>query len=132
MSYATVADLEAAFGAAEIEQLLGADRTADAVLARADSAIDGYLAGRYATPLTAPPPVIVATACDLARYWLFDDAAPERVRQAYTDAVTWLKDVAAGKFVLALSLAAAETVAVGAPDFAAPDRVFDADTLVDY
>lgn len=132
MSYAAQTDLEAAFGATEILQL--ADRNQDAVadpgviaaaLARADSVIDGYLGGRYAVPLTAPyPPVIVATACDLARYWLYDNAATERVREGFEDALAWLKDVAASKVLLQLPAASANA-ASGSPDGSAPDRMFD-------
>lgn len=132
MTYATQTDLEDAFGAAEILQL--ADRDQDGViddgvvaaaLARADSVIDGYLGGRYALPLATPyPPVIVATACDLARYWLYDNAATERVREGFEDAINWLKDVAAGKVLLQLP-AARSNVAIGSPDGSAPDRTFD-------
>lgn len=139
MTYATQADLEDAFGASELVQI--ADRDGDslpdpgflaAVLERADSFIDGYLAGRYALPLDAPyPPVIVATACDLARYWLYDDAAPERVKEAFDAAVAWLKDISAGRALLQLP-AATENADVGSPDYTASDRVFSADTLADY
>lgn len=135
MPYATQTDLEDAFGAAEILQL--ADRDGDglpdagfvaAALDRADSLIDGYLAGRYALPVSPAPAVLTATACDLARYWLYDDAAPDRVRQAYEDAVAWLKDVAAGKVLLQLPAAGAG-VSSGSPDWDAPDRTFSFDAL---
>jgi phage gp36-like protein len=132
MTYATQTDLEDAFGATEILQLADRDQdevidagVIEAALARADSVIDGYLGGRYALPLATPfPPVIVATACDLARYWLHDDAATERVREGFEDAMAWLKDVAVGKVLLQL-LAASANVAVGSPDGSAPDRTFD-------
>jgi len=139
MSYAAQADLEDAFGAAEILQL--ADRNQDgsadtgvvaAILERADSVIDGYLGARYAVPLTAPyPPVIVATACDLTRYWLYDDIATDRVREGFEDAMEWLRDVASGKLVLQLSAASAD-VARGSPTAVGPDALFslDAETLL--
>lgn len=132
MTYATQTDLEDAFGATELVQI--ADRDGDglpdagflaAALKRADSCIDGYLSGRYALPLAAPyPPVIVAAACDLARYWLYDNEATERVREGFEDAMVWLKDVAAGKVLLQLPAASAN-VAIGSPDGSAPDRTFD-------
>lgn len=88
MTYATEADLEAAFGAAELDQLLAPHGVAGATvlaaaLARADSLIDSYLAGRYLVPLTPVPAVVLGMAVDLARYFLYDDAVPERVRLAY-------------------------------------------------
>lgn len=139
MTYATQADMEDAFGATEILQIADRDGDSlpdagflDAVLERADSCIDGYLSGRYALPLATPyPPVIVATACDLARYWLYDNEATERVREGFEDAMAWLKDVAASKVLLQLPAASAN-VAVGSPDGSAPDRVFSADTLAGY
>lgn len=138
MPYATQTDLEDAFGVAEIVQL--ADRDGDtvadaafvaAVLARADSLIDGYLSGRYALPIDPIPVVLTATACDLARYWLYDDAAPDRIRSAYEDAIAWLKDVASGKVLLQLP-AAAVGVSAGSPDWSAPERQFSADTLANF
>lgn len=139
MPYATQADLEDAFGATEILQI--ADRDGDglpdagllaAISERAYSFINGYLAGRYALPLSAPyPPVIIAASCDLERYWLYDDAATERVREGFEDVIAWLKDVDAGRVLLQLP-AATESLAAGSPDYSAPNRVFSADSLVDY
>lgn len=60
----------------------------------------------------------------MARYWLHDNEATERVREGFEDAMVWLKDVAAGKVLLQLPAASAN-VAVGSPDGSAPDRVFD-------
>ena len=141
MPYASAADLEDAFGEAEIAQFADPGKI-DAALVRADGLIDGYLAGRYLTPLAAPiPPVIVAAAADLARYFLYDDAAPDRVRAAYEDVLAWLKDAAAvqaatgfaprfglkeaaaGGVVLPLPAVGGEGL-VGAPVGAAEPRVF--------
>jgi phage gp36-like protein len=107
VSYANRDELQARFGEAELVQLT--DRTKsgqvdDAVLARAladaDAEIDSYLAGRYALPLDTVPPVVVAAACDLARFRLYGIRAPEPVRQRYEDARAWLRDLAAGKALL--------------------------------
>lgn len=109
MPYATVNDLKTAFGEREIAQLTQrradyvetADATAgDAFLEQASSEIDSRLAVRYAVPVAPPPKVLVALCCDIARYRLFDDAAPETVRTRYEDAIRWLNDVAAGRAVL--------------------------------
>ena len=140
MTYATQTSLEDAFGVKEILQI--ADRDVNgavdatalaAVLARADSVIDSYLVGRYARPLVTPhAPMVVGTACDQARYSIFDDAAPVEVRKRYEFAMAWLKDVASGKAVLSLPLATAEASALGSPEFSAPPRVFDATTLARF
>lgn len=133
MAYATPADLDDAYGSVEILQLSERDGNGaavlTAVLARADSLIDGYLAGRYALPISPPiPPVLTAVACELARYWLFDDAAPERVKDGYDQAMAWLKDVAAGRFTLNAPLVGDESAA-GSPAWRAPTRLFTAATL---
>ena len=129
MTYATPLDLENAFGTAEILQL--ADRDGDgladtavlnAILTRADALIDGYLAGRYAVPVA-----LMATAGDLARYWLYDDAAPERVREAYEDALAWLREVAAGRIGLNLPATGANPLP-GSPLGSAESRQFTRDT----
>lgn len=138
MAYATQTHLEDAFGADEVLQIADRDRDGlpdagfvDAALDRADSLIDGYLAGRYALPVSPVPPVLTAAACDLARYWLYDDAAPDRVRQAFEDAMVYLQAVAAGKVLLQLPAAAAG-VSAGSPDWDAPPRLFSAETLAGY
>lgn len=129
MTYATQTDLEDAFGAAEIAEIADRDRDGEidapalaAVLTRADALIDGYLGVRYAVPVASPPPILTATACDLARYWLYDDAAPERVRQGYDDAVAWLEGVAAGK--VALGLPVADAPLAGSPQSQSSPRIF--------
>lgn len=140
MSYATQTHLEDAFGSAEIKQVADRDLsgTADpafiaAALARADAVIDSYLAGRYAIPIAPVPPVIVAVACDLARYYLYDDAAPERVSKDHADAIAWLKAAAHGDVIL-IGAAGPEASAAqpGPPASDAPDRVFSATTLTNY
>ncbi|MDP1681083.1 MAG: DUF1320 domain-containing protein [Burkholderiales bacterium] len=69
-------------------------------LTDASDAIDGYLSGRYAVPLATPPQAIGRIACDLARYYLFDDQATDTVQKRYDTAVQFCRDVAAGKVSL--------------------------------
>lgn len=66
----------------------------------AADAIDGYLSGRYTVPLATPPQAIGRIACDMARYYLFDDQATETVQKRYDSAVQFCRDVAAGKVSL--------------------------------
>lgn len=69
-------------------------------IADAESAIDGYLASRYATPLATPPAVVKRLACDIARYYLYDDHATEAVTKRYDAAIAFFRDVSAGKVTL--------------------------------
>lgn len=102
MTYAIRADLEKHYGADEIEQresMLPAGAV-DSALSDADALIDGYLAARYCIPLAPVPANLVQFACAIARYTLLGEAATERARNDYKDAVAWLKDVQAGRVTL--------------------------------
>jgi len=104
-----VTDLQQRFSGHELVQLSDRAGTGDAdlaiiemALADAAAEINGYLAGRYALPLTVTPPIINRVACDIARYRLYDQAAPESVRERYEDARRLLEAVASGKAKLGL------------------------------
>lgn len=116
MPYATQQDLVDRFGAAELVGL--SDRAAtgeiDAAvvagaLADAEELVNGYLAKRYALPLSVQPARLTGVVCDLARYALYTYEPPEVVRTRHKDAVAWLRDVAAG--VVQLPAAGAEPAA---------------------
>lgn len=126
MPYATQADLVTRFGTDELIQLT--DRVngnaidaavVSAALGDADALIEGYLASRYALPITPVPPMLKRMAADLARYMLHGNAATELVRKAYEDALKLLRDLADGR----AALAGAAPVAVGAVPAAAAGDV---------
>ena len=102
--YCTADDLVLRFGQREITQLTDYDRDDQpdaAVLnqAMADTAaeIDSYIGARYPLPLDTVPAVLELHACDICRFRLYRDGAPEEVAERYTIAIRWLKDVAQGK-----------------------------------
>lgn len=112
-NYCTRADMLDRFGAEELIQLTDrpnpetreyAGVIDEAVLARAlaDAAaeIDGYLAGRYPTPLDPVPDAIARYACDIARYQLYATAPTDNVKKRYDDARKYLLEV--GKGVIGL------------------------------
>lgn len=113
MSYATISDLIARFGEAEI--VARSDRTGSGVvdteaveraLADAAAEIDGYIGARYTLPLPAVPAVLTRVACDIARYRLWQDAASEEVRTRYEDARRLLEAVSRGVVSLGVPLSA--------------------------
>ena len=77
-------------------------------VADAQSAIDGYLGGRYGTPLPTPPAVVKRLACDMARYYLYDDQATETVQKRYDAAIAFFRDVSGGKVSLGIEVNAAK------------------------
>lgn len=109
MAYATLADLVARFGEAEIVQRT--DRAyasvIDAAVAQralddAKAEIDGYLAARYKLPLPTVPALLGRLACDIARYRLWEDLASEEVRKRYEDARRLLENLSRGTVSLGL------------------------------
>lgn len=102
MTYATRADLEQIDGPESIalrESMLPAGAV-DTALVNADALIDGYLAGRYVTPLTVVPANLPQMAARIARYDLLGDAATERARNDYKDVIFWLTNVQAGRILI--------------------------------
>ena len=110
MPYATLSDLNEAFGEAEMIRLTVADgeltgpadaAKVDRALTDATDLIDSYLRRRYAVPLAAPVPPAIRRACGvLARFDLAhgDQREPtEQMRLARKDTIAWLEALADGK-----------------------------------
>lgn len=138
MIYATVADLVARFGELELVQLTDQDNIPPSVInvasvevkiADASALADSYIGQVYRLPLAGcakpvmvpgampeyvVPPVLVRLVCDLARYYLHPDLAPENeVYRRYQAAVKELEKIAAGKSVLACPWGGAPGVPLG-------------------
>ena len=62
----------------------------------ADDCINSYLSGRYTLPLAPVPAVLERVACELARYFLYDDQVTDPIKDRYTANLKWLYDVAKG------------------------------------
>ena len=125
MNYATAQDMVDRFGETEMVQLTDPDILAvqaekvERALADAQALADGYVGRVYRLPLAgcakpAPvpgdigavqlvaPPQLTRIACDVARYYLYDDLAPEHeVYLRYKAAERELAAIAEGKAVLA-------------------------------
>jgi phage gp36-like protein len=138
MPYATQSDLEERFGAAELVMLT--DRSepptgaADAAvvtraLADADAEINAYLSARYPVPLSPAPTVLVRIACDVARYFLYEDRVTDLVRKRYEDALDLLKGIAAGKVSIGPDPDGAQPPVSGGASFSGQQRVFGRDTM---
>lgn len=110
--YATKAEMVERFGEQELIELTDRNGTAgaivdsvlDAALADASADIDGYLGGRYPLPLAVVPKVLNRHACDLARYYLYDNRLDDThpAARRYKAAIRLLEQVAAGKVQLGL------------------------------
>ncbi|MEG0346592.1 MAG: DUF1320 domain-containing protein [Acinetobacter sp.] len=104
--YATEADLVARFGQniLNIAQMFPADvpNPLETALQDACEEVDGYLAVRYPLPLPNVPNNLKRLVCDIARYKLHFEAAPEAVELRYKMAIDFLKGVRDGKNSLAI------------------------------
>ncbi len=105
MSYATITDLRKRVSETKLIQLtdyknLGHVDTAlvTEAITMAEAVIDSYAGGRYSLPLTASGQV-KDLAVTIAIYKLHEgrQLAPDHVRQSYEDAISFQRDVAAGK-----------------------------------
>ena len=135
MAYCTEADLKARFGDQEIDDLLDRDNDSSAdtnALASAqadcDAQIDGYLAALYETPLDPVPDLIVGIACNITRYILWGNNAPEEVRKRFEDARAQLRDIAKGIITLP-SDQVSQLSSAGGIEYMDEDRIFTAETL---
>lgn len=121
MPYASVQDMIDRFGQVELVQLTDPDQIAvqpqraQRALDDAQAFANGLLAQAYRLPLAgcrkpaptpqnprateqAPPPQLVRIVCDVARYYLYDELAPEHeVALRYKAACAELRAIADGK-----------------------------------
>lgn len=102
MTYATRADLEQINGPEEVAQResMLPDNAIAGILDKADEMINGYLGGRYSLPLSVKPANLTQIAAQIARYNLLGEAATERARDDFKDAIAWLTAVQSGRVVL--------------------------------
>ncbi len=109
-AYATLTDLRAVSDEAELVRLTddeGAGSAVDAVLtqalADASDEIDGYIATRYATPLSPVPPILTRYCIDLALAALYARRTmgpPEHIEARRKSVIAFLDRVAQGKISL--------------------------------
>lgn len=119
--YATTQDLIDRFGEVELIQLTDPDNLAigqakvDRALVDAHALADGWLGKAYTLPLTGcvkpapvpgdpgatelvPAPQLTRIVCDVARYYLYDDLAPDsEIVRRFNRATQELKDIAEGR-----------------------------------
>lgn len=139
MLYATLADLVARFSQRELAQLTDHDNfppsEVDTVLvatklADASVFVDSYVGQLYRLPLRGcskptgvatseqvAPPVLTRLTCDLARYYLYSDLAPEsEVYRRYKAALAELGNIASGQTLLACPWGGSAGELVAQPD----------------
>jgi len=71
-------------------------------------------------------------SCDITRFMLWDDNAPEEVRNRYNDAIARLKDIAKGMMKLPSTILPSPNNPTGGVDYYAEERVFTRDSLAGF
>lgn len=112
------------YTAAEQAAAVAALSLINSALVDADNTVDGYLAVRYAVPLASPPAVVRRLACDLARYFLYDDQATETIQKRHDAAERFFREVGAGKLSLGVDMGAAAQPAGGTVEITSGGSVF--------
>jgi len=144
MTYATQDDMVQRFGETDLILLTNDDASATTIdsdilsqaLSTVGRTIDGYLADRFALPLTQVPAQLVDVACDLARYRLSTrngNVKPtDAIRDNKNDAMQLLRDISQGKLSLGLDSLGAPVPASGITQSVKPERSFTRETMRDY
>lgn len=129
MSYCTRQNLIDRFGEDELIQRsdrsnLGVidDTVLNQAISDADEEINGYIA-KY-LPLASVPPVLIPLACDIARYRLYDDAAPDLIKERYRNAIAYLLGVAKGQIPLIADATATDLNSANIIDMESDASVF--------
>lgn len=135
MTYATLQNLIDRFGYNELTQLTDRDNLGEInltvinqSLTDADAEINPYLASRYALPLSGTPLELSRIACNIARYNLYADVAPDQVVSRYKSAIRFLENVSSGKADLGLDAANAPSPTENTVQFNTTPHVFARDS----
>jgi len=102
----------------------------------AEALIDSYCGARYSVPFGTVPAIVRKIAVEIAIYNLYArrQGAPEGRKERYEEAVSFLKDVAAGKVSLGVQPApeAPDETSHDAVQSSVRTKIFDEDTMDKY
>lgn len=127
--YLTRLQFENRFGEEELTDLEASGNSFGQCENEAASLIDGYMAVKYTLPLLTVPALVTGWAQDITRFKLWDERAPQEVKDRYEMAITQLEQLAKG--LIALPPDASGVVPTAGFAFAgfSATRVFNEDTL---
>lgn len=139
MTYASTSDLKSVIPERDLAALtdfegaaeMPVDQRLQAALVDATAEIDGYIAKQVRLPLADPPHVLTVICRDLAVWRLYRNLGhdAERIKALRADALSWLRDVAAGRVALGDDDTPAQPTSGGVAMTEGPDRVFTRDSL---
>lgn len=62
----------------------------------ADDTINGYISARYTLPVSPVPAVLERVACEMARFYLYDDQVTDLIKDRHAANIKWLGEVSKG------------------------------------
>lgn len=140
MAYCAQDDIEKLIPEQELAELTaesGDTPDSDVVteaIAKADAEIDSYLGVKYTVPFSSAPARVKSLSEDIAIYYLYArrSVAPELRQKNYDNAISFLRDVAAGRAVLIDGSAEATSGSRQAPGIYSADSVFNRDNMTNW
>lgn len=73
-----------------------AHQVIERALQDAEDTINSYISARYTLPISPVPAVLQRVACEMGRYYVYDDQVTDRIKEAHTANVKWLGLVSDG------------------------------------
>lgn len=140
MAYSTKTDILKKITDPELAQLTSETGvTDDAVvtecIAEADAEIDSYAGRKYAVPMSPVPDRVRNLSIDITLFKAASRRAfklggiSDAIRQLYEDALSFLKDIAAGRAVIDGAVTPAENKGRTGGKFSSNDRIFSNDSM---
>lgn len=86
----------AAYSAAEVARAQAGLVVVQRALQDADDTINGYISARYTLPMAPVPAVLARVACELARFYLYDDQVTDLIKDRQAANIKWLGEVSKG------------------------------------
>ncbi len=134
MSYCTQQDLIDRYGEAELIQLTDRNNTGaididvlNRAIEDADGDIDSRIGSRFTAPITPIPKPLIRVACEIARYYLYDDDVTETIESRFKAAIRFLDGVAAGKITVGVTEAGEKPVSNNTATMQSGGNVFNRD-----
>jgi phage gp36-like protein len=62
----------------------------------AEDTINGYISARYTLPVSPVPAVLERVACEMARFYLYDDQVTDLIKERHAANMKWLGEVSKG------------------------------------
>ncbi len=113
-----------AFTEAEVMRATVAKGLIERALQDADETINSYLSGRYVLPLSTVPAVLARVACEMARFYLYDDQVTDLIKDRHASNIKWLSEVSKGTVSLGV-----ESVSGQQPNSSAAAELVSSDAV---